>query len=97
MTPPTQAPNLHDDRWGGYVPWFLRHSDFTILGHFDLFFDRVAHRLKQVFNKGEAGNFSYADLGDAIESDSHQCFRFNSLGTLAAQIESFFCTHTDSD
>ena len=86
----TTPPNLQDDRWGGYIPWFLRHPDFAILGQFDIFFDRVAHRLKQVVNRGEAGIFSVADLGDIIESDSHQCFRFSSLGTLTAQIETFF-------
>lgn len=29
-------------------------------------------------------------MGDAIETDTHQCFRFNSDGTLATQIESYF-------
>jgi hypothetical protein len=90
MTTPTQPPYLQDDRWGGYVPWFLRHPDFAILSHFDLFFGRAAHRLQQVFTHDEAGNVSRTHLGDAIESDSHQCFRFNSLESLAAQIESFF-------
>lgn len=89
MTTPAQTPNLQDDRWGGYVPWFLRHPDFAILGHFDLFFGRVAHRLKQAVNRGEVGN-NLTDAGDTIESDSHQCFRFNSLGNLAVQIESYF-------
>ncbi len=90
MTISTRAPNLQDDRWGGYVPWFLRHPDFAILGQFDMFFDRVAHRLKQVVNRGEAGNSNVADLGDTIETDSHQCFRYNSGEVLAAQIESYF-------
>lgn len=90
MTTPIQAPNLQDDRWGGYVPWFLRHPEFATLGQFHIFFSRVAHRLKQLINKGEAGNYGYADLGDAIESESHQCFRFTSDGTLAVQIESYF-------
>ena len=55
-----------------------------------MFFSRVAHRLKQLINTGGAVNYGYPDLGDVIESESHQCFRFNSDGTLAAQIESFF-------
>ncbi|TMQ25844.1 MAG: hypothetical protein E6K65_15995 [Nitrospirae bacterium] len=90
MTTPTHPPNLQDDRWGSYVPWLLRHPDFAILGQFDIFFDRVAHRLKQVVNRGEAGISSVTDLGDTIESDSHQCFRYNSGEALAAQIESYF-------
>lgn len=89
MTIPTHAPNLQDDRWGGYVPWFLRHPDFAILGHFDIFFDRVAHRLKQVVNRNEAGFSNIADLGATIESDSHRCIRFSDEA-LAAQIESYF-------
>jgi len=89
VTTPTQAPNLQDDRWGGYVPWFLRHPDFAILGHFDLFFDRVAHRLKQVVNRNEAGFPNITDLGATIESDSHRCIRFSDEA-LAAQIETFF-------
>jgi hypothetical protein len=85
----TQAPNLQDDRWGGYVPWFLRHPDFAILGHFDIFFDRVAHRLKQVVNRNEAGFSNITDLGATIESDSYRCIRFSDEA-LAAQIESYF-------
>lgn len=89
MTTPTQAPNLQDDRWGGYVPWFLRHPDFAILGHFDLFFDRVAHRIKQVVNRHETGISNITDLGATIEGDSHRCIRFSGEA-LAAQIESYF-------
>ena len=90
MTTPTQPPNLQDDRWGGYVPWFLRHPDFAVLGHFDLFFDRVAPRIKQVVNRNEAGSSNIADLGETIAINSDQCFRFNSDKALAAQIESYF-------
>lgn len=90
MTIPINSPNLQDDRWGGYIPWFLRHPEFAILGRFDIFFSRVAHRLKQVVNRGEAGMPNITDLGDTIEADSHQCFRHNSVKPLAAQIESYF-------
>ncbi len=96
MPSPTQASNLQDDRWGGYIPWFLRHPDFPTLGYFDLFFERVGHRIKQVVNRGEAaGILNVADLGETIESDSHQCFRFKSDRSLAGQIE-FFCSQTYS-
>jgi hypothetical protein len=54
------------------------------------FFDRVAHRLKQVVNRGETGFVNVTDLGDTIASDSHQCFRHNSGEALARQIESYF-------
>ena len=90
MTTPTKFPNLQDDRWGGYVPWFLRHPEFETLGHFNIFFERVAHRLKQVVDRGEAGMPNITDLGDTIESESHQCFRFNSHESLAMQLQEFF-------
>lgn len=90
MTTPTKFPNLPDDRWGGYVPWFLRHPEFETLGHFNIFFERVAHRLKQVVDRGEAGMPNITDLGDTIESESHQCFRFNSHESLAMQLQEFF-------
>lgn len=90
MTTPTQAPNPQDDRWGGYVPWFLRHPDLEILGQFDLFFDRAAHRLEQFFLYGEGGNLNLGLMGAQIESESHQCFRFNNSNALAGQIQSYF-------
>lgn len=90
MTTPTQATNLQDDRWGGYVPWFLRHPDFAILGQFDIFFDRAAHRVEQFFLHGEGGNLNFGHMGARIESESHQCFRFSNDKTLAGQIRTFF-------
>jgi hypothetical protein len=90
MTTPTQAPNLQDDRWGGYIPWFLRHTDFAILGHFDMFFDRVAHRVEQFFLYGEDGSVNPGHVGAFIESESHQCFRFDNNLALAMQIQSYF-------
>ena len=64
---------------------------FRLLDYFDLFFERVGHRIKQVVNRGEAaGILNVADLGETIESDSHQCFRFKSDRSLAGQIENFF-------
>lgn len=90
MTTPIQGPNLQDDRWGGYVPWFLRHPDLRILGQFDLFFDRVAHRLKQFFLYGEGGSLNLGHMGARIESESHQCFRISNDNSLAWQIQSFF-------
>jgi hypothetical protein len=32
--------DLSDKRWGGYVPWFFRHADFSGTGNFLLFFER---------------------------------------------------------
>lgn len=90
MTTPTQPPNLQDDRWGGYVPWFLRHPDFAILGQFDLFFDRAAHRLEQYFLYGEGGDQNVGHMGALIASESHQCFPFDNGKALAGQIRSYF-------
>jgi hypothetical protein len=93
MIPTTKAPNLQDDRWGGYVPWFLRHPDLAVLGRFDLFFDRVAHRVEQFFLYDEGGRLNVPHMGALIESESHQCFRFNNLHNslaLAVQIRIYF-------
>lgn len=68
MTTPTQAPNLQDDRWGGYIPWFLRHPDLPRRGQFNLFFGRVAHRLQQLIKHREVGDFAFSHVGDIIES-----------------------------
>jgi hypothetical protein len=90
VTIPTHGPNLQDDRWDGYVPWFLRHPDFAILGQFDVFFDRVAHRVEQFFLYGEGGSVNLGHVGAFIESESHQCFRFDTNQALAKQIQSYF-------
>jgi len=83
--------DFSDKRWLGHIPWFLRHSDFDGGGNFVVFFDRVGHRLKQFVLHGEAGptlNPSY--LGDLMESESHQCFRFDSRNRLDTQLQRYF-------
>ena len=90
LTTPIHGPNLQDARWGGYVPWFLRHPDFAVLGQFHIFFDRVAHRVKQFFLYGEGGSLNPGHVGAFIESESHQCFRFDSSQALAKQIRFYF-------
>lgn len=89
-TIPTHASNLQDDRWGDYIPWFLRHPDLAIVGQFELFFDRVAHRVEQFVLYGEGGAINGGHMGALIESESHQRFRFNNSKALAAQLETYF-------
>ena len=64
---------------------FLRHPDLPRRGQFNLFFGRVAHRLQQLIKHREVGDFAFSHVGDTIESESHQCFRFNVRESLAAQ------------
>lgn len=45
----TQQPVSYDSRWGTYIPWFLRSSDFTTTGNFLLFFERLSQRLDRLF------------------------------------------------
>ena len=63
-----------DERWGGYIPWFLRHQDFSGTGDFETFFGRLSQRLEVLF-KYESGipNLSY--FAELLESESLQRFK----------------------
>jgi len=57
--------DTHDQRWAGYPPWFLRHSEFEGQGDFHKFFDLVAARVKQIISKDEL-NFNIAFYSTAL-------------------------------
>ena len=82
--------NQSDPRWGGYIPFFLRHKDVGGTGDFDTFFDRVAHRLQQAIILGECGTTNPSIIGHRLESESHQRFRFGQHPSLDQQVLLFF-------
>ena len=79
-----------EKRWGGYIPWFLRHSEFSAQGQFSTFFSRVGQRLERLFmfNEPELPNLPH--FGAWLESESLQRFRFDPRGVLFAQIRDYF-------
>ncbi|HHT9138358.1 MAG TPA: hypothetical protein ACFYEK_14085 [Candidatus Wunengus sp. YC60] len=64
-----------DQRWGGYVPWFLRHEGFAGKGDFLRFFDRLSHRMYQLFTFNEVGIPNLLHFGHILESKSLQKFK----------------------
>lgn len=82
--------DANDDRWGGYIPWFLRHHDYSGTGQFLLFFARISHRLNQLFIFNELGIQNIMHFGCIIESKSLQRFRFDISKTLATEIMNYF-------
>lgn len=90
MTIPTQTPNLQDDRWGGYVPWFLRYPEHSGRGNFELFFQRLSQRIKRLFQYNEAGLANLAHFGAVLETETLQRYRHNPVIGLDDQIEKFF-------
>lgn len=80
----------NDPRWGGYVPWFLRHKDFDGRGKFDVFFSRLSQRLERVVLFNEVGIPNLMHFGAWLESESLQRFRFNVSLALAGQIAFYF-------
>jgi hypothetical protein len=67
--------DVTDERWGGYVPWFLRHNDFSGTGNFILFFERLSHRLFQLLFYNEVGISNMMHFGSLLESKSLQRYR----------------------
>lgn len=79
-----------DARWGGYIPWFLRHQGYSGTGQFLLFFSRIGHRLKQLVTFNEVGISNIVHFGSIIESKSLQRFRFDISKPLALEISNYF-------
>ena len=90
MTTLTHASNLQDDRWGGYVPWFLRQTKLPVVGNFELFFARLSQRLKRFFEYNEAALTNPHHFGAYLETESFQRFRFDPKIVLFDQISQFF-------
>jgi len=83
-------PSNVDDRWGGYVPWFLRYAHAPITGDFGKFFARVGQRLERLMNFNEAGIGNFDQFGARLETDSFQRFHHR-LGTaLGGQLKTYF-------
>jgi hypothetical protein len=88
-----------DKRWGGYVPWFFRHGDFTVTGNLLLFFERVSQRLYRLFFHNESVIQNLNHFGAIIESRSLQRYRFKweytqGDASLANSIQNFFDPNT---
>jgi len=79
-----------DPRWGGQVPWFLRHANFVFAGSFETFFARVQQRLVRLclYNEFRIPNLQW--FGTRLETESSQRFRFKPTEVLNAAIERYF-------
>ncbi len=89
--------NTTDERWGGYIPWFLRHQDFSATGNFEVFFSRLSQRLERLFRFNEPG-VNLLHYGALLESESLQRFRedksvYPKPVPLNKQIEVFFTSY----
>lgn len=68
--------DLKDNRWSGYVPWFLRHDDFTGTGNYYMFFDRLSHRSCQLFYYDELGISNKSHFGSILTSKSLNRYKY---------------------
>jgi hypothetical protein len=85
--------DFNDPRWGGYVPWFLRHSDFAARGDFPTFFSNLSQRLKRLFKFNEC-NVHLTHFGPWLETESLQRFRYDERETLDTNIHRYFSPDT---
>jgi hypothetical protein len=78
-----------DPRWGGYVPWFLRHADISPGGNFPTFFSRLSQRLERLFKFNEC-QVQITHFGPMLESESLQVFGLSDRKMLDANIKDYF-------
>ena len=83
----------NDPRWGGYVPWFLRHPDFSGRGDFPTFFSRLSQRLKRLFKFNECGA-QLTHFGPWLETESLQRFKYDERESLDINIHRYFSPGT---
>ncbi len=88
-----------DKRWGGYIPWFFRHGDFSGTGNFLVFFERISQRLYRFFFHGEGDIKSPDHFGEVIESKSLQRFRYTKTSqfasiSLSSAVKDYFLPET---
>ena len=82
--------NINDDRWGGYIPWFLRGESLPGSGDFDIFFKRVGQRLATHFQFEQYDRYENRRFGAYLESESLQRYQHNADQSLAPQIRGYF-------
>lgn len=85
--------DFNDPRWGGYVPWFLRHSDFAARGDLPTFFSHLSQRLKRLFKFNEC-NVQLTHFGPWLETESLQRFSYDERETLDTNIHRYFSPAT---
>ena len=82
--------NINDNRWGGYIPWFLRGESLPGTGDFDVFFKRVGQRLATHFEFEQYDHYENRRFGAYLESESLQRYQHEPGGFLAPQIRAYF-------
>jgi hypothetical protein len=95
----TNKTDSSDIRWGGYIPWFLRHEDIPGSGNFLLFFNRLSHRVYQLLYHDEVGIKNMPHFGSMLESKSLQRYRYTYKSeygsySLACGVRDYFDTDT---
>jgi hypothetical protein len=91
---PAANPSSRDERWGDYVPWFLRHSAVLHCDDFLKFFSRASQRLERMFTFNEAGHLNLDHLGSRIETDSLQRYQHRLGIALGGQLKYYFDSGT---
>ncbi|MDA8191415.1 hypothetical protein [Acidiferrobacter sp.] len=81
--------NINDNRWGGYIPWFLRDESLPGSGDFGIFFKRVGQCLATYF-RFEHGHMQCKIFGARLETESLQRYQHNADQSLAPQIGEYF-------
>ncbi|MHB1528233.1 MAG: hypothetical protein ACYCXT_02195 [Acidiferrobacteraceae bacterium] len=61
--------DANDERWGGYIPWFLRGTGLPDSGDFQAFFSRVGQLLERCFTFDEAQLINQSRYGCMLQYD----------------------------
>ena len=85
--------DFNDQRWGGYVPWFLRQADFAARGDSPTFFSHLSQRLKRLFKFNECG-VNFPHFGSCLETESLQRFKYDEGEALETTIHRYFSPGT---
>jgi hypothetical protein len=90
MTLPNDRAPIHDERWGGHVPWSLRYDVLSGKGDYKRFFSLLSIRLFHLFNHGEAGHILLGHFGDRLVTESLGLFLRITRKSFDEEIFTFF-------
>ena len=82
--------NNDDPRWGGRIPWYLRHPGAAVSGNVDSWLGLVGQRIERLFVFNEMGVLNEAHFGSSLETETLGRFKFDLGRVLGPQLRAYF-------
>ena len=82
--------NNNDPRWGGRIPWYLRHPGAAFSGNVDSWLGLVGQRIERLFVFNEMGILNEAHFGSSLETETLGRFKFDLGRILGPQLRAYF-------